>query len=317
MIQEIVVDLTQPPSKRWKLTDMQIEQAQLLLDSYLQDLGGLDDFADLLSGYAESFVESAYMAEILSIADQIGATTDEALLVNLYYDAIKFVFGCTAFGVDTPGGPLHARNLDWWTKNDMLSQYTLLTHFVGGQYGNFTTVGWPGFVGALSGVAHGRFSVTLNAVLSEESPALATPISLFLRTVFEQAATYKEALTMLAKQSIACDCLLLITGTQSGEMAVVERTPTRSAVRNEEEGFVIVTNNYRTMESNTSSSAGELQETSCGRYQRTAEHLLDHLPSTDAECLAILRDPGIQMDITVQQMVFSSQTGSSRIENAS
>lgn len=46
---------------------------------------------------------------------------DEVVCGNLYYDALKAVLvGCTAFAVDTPTGPLHARNLDWWTENDSL-----------------------------------------------------------------------------------------------------------------------------------------------------------------------------------------------------
>jgi hypothetical protein len=96
----------------------------------------------------------------------------DVALSNLYYDALKVVLGCTAFAVDAGEATLHARNLDWWTKNAALARYTTVCHFIGGAGGPFTTIGWPGFVGAFSGVAPGRFAITLNAVLSLERAQL-------------------------------------------------------------------------------------------------------------------------------------------------
>ena len=129
------------------------------------------------------------------------------------------VLGCTAFAVNAGGSVLHGRNLDWWTQNAALAHYTAVTHFIGGPAGPFTTVGWPGFVGASSGVANGRFAVTLNAVLSLEPAQAATPVVLLLRTVLEEARTFDEAVATLSDALLPCDCLLLITGTRSGEMA--------------------------------------------------------------------------------------------------
>ncbi len=53
----------------------------------------------------------------------------------------------------------------------------------------------PGFVGVFSGVAPGRFAVTLNAVLSAEPPQPATPVVLLLRTVLEHAQTFNYLAT--------------------------------------------------------------------------------------------------------------------------
>src|SRR5262249_42706917 len=135
------------------------------------------------------------------------------------------VFGCTAFAVDMGDQVLHARNLDWWTEGSLLSRYTAACRFVGAPAGEFTTVGWPGFVGAFSGIAPGRFAVTLNAVLSDEPAQLGTPVVLLIRRTLEEARSFTEAVRTLSETPIPCDCLLLVTGVRSGEMAVIERSP--------------------------------------------------------------------------------------------
>ncbi|MEM1118663.1 MAG: carcinine hydrolase/isopenicillin-N N-acyltransferase family protein, partial [Bacteroidota bacterium] len=193
----LTVDLGAPASERWTLPPRLAEQAQALTQAYTAELGGVDAFGELLTAYASEHVRADHLEEVESIAAQTDQPVEEVLLGNLYYDAVKLVLGCTAFAVDTPDGPLHARNLDWWTENDALSNFTLVTDFVKGGELSFRTVGWPGFVGALSGVAPGRFAVTLNAVLSGEPSAAEASISFLIRSVLEEARTFTEAVERL------------------------------------------------------------------------------------------------------------------------
>jgi hypothetical protein len=224
---------------------------------------------------------------------------------------IKFVLGCTAFAVDTDHGPLHARNLDWWTENRLLARSTVAVHMHGAPAGLFHLASWPGFIGALSGVAPGRFAISLNAVLSDEPPAFAPPITFVLRSVFETARTFTEAVDRLVATEIASDCLLLVTGTAPGEMVVVERTPTRAAVRHPDKGRLVVANDYLALSPSSAEGGAEqeLQRTSCGRFERTSALLADHVPQTAAECFAVLTDPSVRMGITVQHMVLSAAKG--------
>jgi hypothetical protein len=243
----------------------------------------------------------------------LGLRVGDVALCNCYYDALKSVLmgvlGCTAFAVDQADGPLHARNLDWWTSNFALARYSAVTHFVGGAAGDFTTVGWPGFVGAFSGIAPGRFAVTLNSVLSLEPAQPATPVVFLLRTALERAASFDEALTLLSETPLPCDCLLLLTGTRQGELVVIERTPGRHAVRRGAAGFVCVTNNYLRLTEGSGGSTSELQATSCRRYQRVSELIAKEPPLTEHRCFEYLTDPEVRMGMTVQQMVFRAATG--------
>ena len=310
-VSEIDLDLALPPAERWRSLAPHAEAAGRLLDCYLRDLSQLGSFAPLIESYAEAFVGPEHRAEVASIARIVGRPEIDVLLGSLYYDAFRQLIGCTAFACDGPDGPIHARNLDWWTEDQMLARLTCIVRGYGGRaIGPYQMVSWPGFIGALSGLAPGRFSVTLNAAISSERPTLAAPVVLVLRQALETCSDFGEAMRLLERTPIAADCLLLVTGTRQGEMAVIERTSTRAAVRGPENGFVAVTNDYRSLDAVTRATAGNrLQETACGRFDRTVELLRKALPANAAASLEILGDSSVQMSITVQQMVMVPRTG--------
>ncbi len=303
-----------PPNERWQLPDTLRDQAGQLLNMYLRDLGGIRQFAGIVDSYSQDFISPEYLEEMQSLADQSGKSLLEVIVANLYYDVLKLAFGCTAFAVDTPNGPLHARNLDWWTEENLLSEYTLVTWYRNGPAGPFATIGWPGFVGALSGIAPGRFAVTLNAVLSDEPVTLANPVTLVLRSVLESCRNFEDAVKVLTEERIASDCLLLITGPNKGQMVVVERTPRKAMVRKAEKGRLVVTNDYLLIDPDTTKTMGSIQETSCTRYKCVMERLSGRLPYTKEDCLDTLSDPSVLMNITVQQMVMSTRSGLLHVE---
>lgn len=119
MFQELTVDLHRVPSDRWHLTPLQCQQARELLAMYTVDLGFRPDVAEFLTSSVKDFVGADHWQEMESLSRSMDLPLSDVVLCNLYYDALKVVlspaFGCTAFAIDTPGGILHARNLDWWT----------------------------------------------------------------------------------------------------------------------------------------------------------------------------------------------------------
>jgi hypothetical protein len=309
-IPELHIDLDQAPEERWSGLRDWAAAARELIAYYIADLGGVDQFGDMLLAYRDAVVCDEYANEVRGIAKAIGVGEAEALLANLYYDAIKQLFSCTAFAIDTDDGPLHARNLDWGTINQLLSRHTLIINFRRRDEVLYRAVGWPGFAGVLSGMAPGRFAVTLNAVLSEEPPQLAPPVAFLIRELLENAAGFDEAVDTLASAPIPCDCLLLVTGPRSGQMAVIERSPTRHALRKPENGFIIVTNDFRRLVADGAGAGiSELARTSCGRFDRVAELLHRQPPTTTAECFGVLGDSRVRMNITMQSMVMLSRSG--------
>jgi acid ceramidase len=309
-VPELNVDLDLPPAERWVGLAQFADAARSLMVFYNQDIGGQEMFGKLLTSYRDAVVEQEYLDEMQAIAKLLCVSEFEVLLANFYYDALKVTLGCTAFAVESNDGPLHARNLDWWSDNQLLAQHSLVINYKRGAELCYQVVGWPGYIGALSGMKPGVFAVTLNAVLSSDAPALNPPVTLLLRSVLANALNYDDAVETLRASPIASDCLLLVTGSKSGQMSVIERTPTRAAVRFAERGVLVVANDYRVLpQSAVVQSTSQLAVTSCSRYDR-AQFLSTSSPPTSLdECFSVLTDPGVRMQMTMQSMVFQPSTG--------
>lgn len=333
-MKSIKVDLSRDPGDRWQLTDVDIADATGLIDCYAQDIGGVSMHREMLEMYDMSgHLAVEYRAEINEMAIAIDRPYLKVLLGNVYYDVLKLVMGsgtvgngssstrdaydldaggfaCSAYAVDTADGPVHARNLDWSDYgNRILSTGSRKIEFTGGAAGPFTIIGWPGYLGALSAIAPERFSITLNSVLSEDPLRMAAPVSFVIRNVLETTSTYADAVERLSNTPLMCDCLMLVAGTKPGEMAVVERTPSRSAVREPHGGFIAVTNDYRKL-GKRSGGFADLGTTACERYNRIEQLLTPRRDRAPYELLSMLSDPMIKMQtMTVQQMVMCPATG--------
>lgn len=305
----LTIDLDAPPARRWQPLERWAAPARALLDVYERDLGSNAAAAlPIISEAAVQVLPAETLEELEGVAQAIGAAPARVLLCNLYYDLIKASVGCSAFAIDTPDGPLHARNLDWWTSGGLLRDETLVVDCQRHGVTRYTLVGWPGFIGCFSGVAPGRFAVTLNAVLSDDAARVAEPVVFLLRRTLDEAPDWEAAVRSLRDAPIASDCLLLVTGTRRGEMVVIERTPHRAAVRGPERGFVHVTNDYKALRSEHP-LAGPLGGSSCARADRLAELVrAGHVTDFDS-AFAALSDARVRMEITVQQMVLHAASG--------
>ena len=114
----------------------------------------------------------------------------------------------------------------------------------------------------------------------------------------------------LQDSPVTSDSLLLVTGTKHGEMAVIERSPNRAAVREADGGFIVVTNDYRSLPTSRGAGAvAALADTSCVRFDRATVLISQQRPSVPEDCFAVLYDEKVRMNITVQSMVLSAQRG--------
>lgn len=309
-----IINLDLPANERWSFLKDHTPAMNALFQCYLNDLEGARELFETAFPALEKLIPQAYRDELHFIASLTNYTANDILFANLYYDILKSYFGCTAFAVPIRGSVLHARNLDWHTDDNVLGRHTMVFDFHRNGKTVFRTVGWPGFIGALSGTRPGSFTVTLNAVLSSDPPQIAYPISFFLRDILTGCSSWAAAKLRLEQTPIASDCLLLISGMNRSELAVIERTPTRFATRMEET-HITVTNDYRLLE-NSVTERSILQQTSCRRYDRASMLAEQMKPLSQEDCLRILQDKDIQMSITVQQMVFDNASGSILLRKA-
>ena len=310
MIPSLDVDLLRRPASRWQLSAKQIEWAESLVETTLAEIGGVEPYRDLIEFYAANHVPTAFAEEVTSIANQCSRPYLDVLTANLYYDFVKLLLGCTAFAVNTPTGPIHARNMDWFSDSNRLSEFTTITSFSGEQ--SFKSVGWPGFAGVFSGIAPRRFTITMNAALSNDPQVPGESIAVLLRDVLETCRDFAEAIEKLSNTTITSDCLLLVTGPNDDEMLVIERTPTRHAHRHAENGQLILTNDFRALDQPSPSkdvAESPLFSSACSRYDATCDQLSAGHPVSAEECFSILSHSGVRMSITVQQMVMSARSG--------
>jgi hypothetical protein len=176
---------------------------------------------------------SPYVGEIAAIAATLG------------YPGIWFLngcyeWGCSALACEQAGAPWLARTLDWPFPG--LGRYLEVARMQG-PAGTFDNVGWPGYAGALTASAPGRFAAAINQAplrrrtrhpwLRPYDMALnaahtwrsrCIPPDHLLRNVFETCASYGEARQRLETTPIARPVIYSLVGCEAGERCVIERT---------------------------------------------------------------------------------------------
>ncbi|GEJ56175.1 hypothetical protein AMYX_09160 [Anaeromyxobacter diazotrophicus] len=187
-------------------------------------------------------------AELDRVAALAGRAPAEVLLANLAYE-----HGCSTFLRDGPGGPLHARNLDWPFPGGLLRRHGCVLRVHGAPAGGYAVVGWPGLLGALTAVAPGRFTVSVNYVrhrrgglarLLARAAGGALPVAWAVREALERSGSFADAVERLRAAPLLAPALLALAGPRRGEAVVVERTPRGGALRRLEEGALSVANHY-------------------------------------------------------------------------
>lgn len=187
-------------------------------------------------------------AELDQVAALAGRAPSEVLLANLAYE-----HGCSTFLCDGRAGPLHARNLDWPFPGGLLRRHGCVLRVHGAPAGGYAVVGWPGLLGALTAVAPGRFTVSVNYVrhrraglwrLLARAAGGALPVAWAVREALEQSGSFADAVDRLRAAPILTPALVALAGPRRGEAVVLERTARGCAVRRLEEGVLSVANHY-------------------------------------------------------------------------
>lgn len=260
-----------------------------------------------------------YRSEISELADVFGVAGEDVLVANLAYDLANNA-ACSTF-VQTQGRPLHARNLDWVFPGSLLRSSTTLFHVIGAPSGDYAMVGWPGFFGALTGMAPGRFSVTVNFVRHAEAsgPAAALgravsgywPVPWLVRRAFDECASFDEAVRLLSREPVLSPVLLTLAGVERGEGVVIERGPDDYLRREPARGLICTTNHYVSdayEDDNVDLSDSDSEE----RYD-FLESTLDGEPTESSDAVEALSASVLASEITQHQVAMSPAYGIIRV----
>ncbi|MAO54448.1 MAG: hypothetical protein CMM61_01960 [Rhodospirillaceae bacterium] len=165
---------------------------------------------------------------------------------GIYMLNLSYEWSCTtAVGTPPSGrGNRMLRTLDW--PLDGLGRNVVVARMAG-DAGDWFNVTWPGFVGAVTAMAPGRFSAAINQPpMKKATPSCwldwavertrvwrrpTLPATHLLRRVFETCATFDAAKVMLRDTPIAMPAFFSLSGTAPGEACIIERTETEAFVR--------------------------------------------------------------------------------------
>jgi hypothetical protein len=215
-----------------------------------------------------------YLGEMEAIAQRLGCSGTFAL--NLSYE-----WACTgAVGPDPVGpGSRLVHSLDWIQHG--IGRHPVVVR-IEGQRGRWFNLTWPGFVGAMKGIAPGRFAAAINQPPVQRRLGLlpldwfinriamwrsnAGPASHLLRQVFETCGSYDEAKARLGAARVCTPAIFLLTGTLPTDAVVIERLGSRAVFH---DGPIAVANHWLTR----SFGPGSRGIDSEGRQRLMADHL--------------------------------------------
>jgi hypothetical protein len=190
--------------------------------------------------------QSPYVEEIGAIAGALG-------FPGIWFLNGSYQWSCTALAREEGGAPWLARTLDWPFPG--LGRFVELLR-MRGPAGEFINVTWPGYVGALTALAPGRFAIVINQgplrrrfcgkmtrLYDVVANAMTTlrhvrfiPPDQLLRQVFEQARDYGEARQILETTPVARPVIYTLAGCRPGERCVIERTESDFRTRIDDHG---------------------------------------------------------------------------------
>jgi hypothetical protein len=279
-----------------------------LLDAILREIPAQ---ARQLADLVRLRTAGRFQAETIQLARHVGVDWRDVLLANISYDLVVARPACSTVALATPQGPLLARNLDW-PPPDLLAQASYLVRYSRAGRLVIATAGWPGAVGVVTGLSARGFALALNAVGSTEKVCwTGYPVLLYLRCVLEDARDFEDALRLLCNQDLPAPALFSLVGSHNEQRVVIERTPTRHAVRwPQGDEPLLATNSYLLLQEFAEWPAA------CPRYDALTRFFASQPASgalPDAALLYALSDPAVMQDITAQHVLLRPCSGEARL----
>jgi isopenicillin-N N-acyltransferase like protein len=268
-----------------------VARSKSLLDATLNLFGQLGLTTDAGSRAFAKYPVHAERAR--AVAGLVGVTPVELLTANLCYDLLMglSVMGCSTLALPGEDGPVLARNMDWFPAEKIAKASCLVVE----DYG--VNAGFVGMLGSVTGMSKRGFCVCLNAAFGGSDPS-GYPVLLFLRHVLDTAADYTEALAMVRAERLMSGGIVTVVGTRNDERAVVERGPTRAAVRTAVgDEPLMATNHFRDL----------ARPEVCPRYESMARY------TGRKTAMETLTSRAVLQEITAQHVVMCPATQSAEM----
>lgn len=170
-----------------------------------------------------------YGQEIASNAPKMGIPVGAAVLLNIFYEIEA---GCTSIvSQDKQGNIIHGRNLDF-SLAPVLRNLVINVQFQSQGKTIYYGVTYAGYVGLLTGLRPGAFSITINQRNEGNRflnflEALFIPgtrvLPFLIRDTLQDQSNFSAATQVLSTTSLAAPCYITVAGVQLWEGMVITR----------------------------------------------------------------------------------------------
>lgn len=256
-VPDAVINLDTHPEQRWQaLAHLYKEKIAALAEVLRKYVS--PSMLPILQSVMEAvgnMVPEEYQEEMRGLAKAVDQPYGNIVLQNLFYEIAS---GCTSIVATRRGSNgdvsiLHGRNLDLSLPG--LADLEVTAHFQRGGKTLYVATTYFGYVGVLTGMRPGSFSLSIDqraaggSVFSNFLEALfngGQSVGFFLRDVLDKESNYQSALKRLQEERLASVSYLVIAGTKEGEGAVVTRDRERAVdvweLNDSDRWFLVETN---------------------------------------------------------------------------
>lgn len=236
-----VIDLDLPPNQRWteicSNSSYKLVMANLLdaLEDFLDNSSVINELGKLINNY---YFPQEYAQELQGCAAAMGVEYGWLSIVNLGYELTE---ACTSIVSQTIDGKIyHVRNMDFWDGiwlTDHLKNLTITIDYQKGGKTVFYATSFAGYVGVLSGMKPGAFSISINtryypqhglknyldqvlAAIMEKNNSL---VSFLSREVITNENDWDSAINNLSNGALIADVYYIVGGVSANQGAVISR----------------------------------------------------------------------------------------------
>lgn len=188
----------------------------------------------------DAHIPARFREELRGVSDASGVSYADLLLINTF-DDLSHVYGCSSAVIE--GKPLlHARNLDYPISHLAKTKVVCDIEHAGIR---IRTIGFPGFIGALTGMSSRGLGLSSHTSASTRTQA-GEPSALLYRRLLEECRTLEDMKSTLASARRTMGNNLALSDGPRNRALALEFDAVDVAARSPDMGRLFVTNHFWT-----------------------------------------------------------------------
>ena len=260
----------------------------------------------------EKYVPEEFIEELKGMADSVTEREVDYREILLYHAMrdIGQVLMCSSFAVLPQAAKdrelIYGRNFDFLKKGSLKS---LITFYEPDEGNSFVSIGWPGMIGAVSGMSDEGLTVGIFTAYSSDVSFDGIPSCFLMRKVLQYANNVEEAKEIIIKSKRTGPNIILLADEEGA--LIIEYSATKYALRKPQDGLLYSSNHFLSSiyEKDKKRKKALKSGDSKARYERMKKLLEKNSRQIDVEYgIKVLRDDLVLKENTLHSVIFLPQT---------